>query len=107
MILTAHVNHEGQKVVAIIDDELLGRRIDGGDVELKFDSDFYRGERLESAQILAEIREAYMLNCAGENTIGFLKEHGLIEQQDVAIIEGVPYVYVVFSDRDEDDETLL
>lgn len=106
MILTAHVNHEGQKVVAIIDDELLGRRIDGGEIELKFDSDFYKGDPMAEAEILAQIREAYMLNCAGENTISFLKEHGFVDQQDVAIIEGVPYVYVVFSDRDKDDEDI-
>lgn len=101
MILTSHVNHEGQKVVAIIDDELLGRRIDGGDIELKFDSLFYQGEPMEEARILEEIRTSYMLNCAGEKTVLFLKEHGFVDYEDVAIIEGVPYVYVVFSGKEE------
>lgn len=103
MILTAHVNHEGQKVVAIIDDELLGQRVDGGDIELKFDSSFYKGNKLEAAEILKEIRESYMLNCAGENTISFLKEHRLISDEDINIIEGVPYVYVIFSEREPED----
>ena len=100
MILTAHVNHEGQKVVAIIDDELLGQRIDGGDVELKFDSSFYQGKPADETQILKEISEAYMLNCAGENTIDFLKEHGLISHEDINLIEGIPYVYVMFTPKE-------
>ena len=104
MILTAHVNHDGQKVVAIIDDELLGRRIDGGDVELKFDSLFYKGDQMDEATILREIRQAYMLNCAGERTIAFLKEHGFVAHEDVAIIEGVPYVYVIFSGKDDPEQ---
>lgn len=106
MILTAHINHEGQKVVAIIDDELLGRRIDGGDIELKFDSQFYAGEHMDEVTIMREIRESYMLNCAGEHTISFLKERGLISEDDINIIEGVPYVYVIFSEHTPDDTPL-
>ena len=106
MILTAHINHDGQKVVAIIDDELLGRRIDGGDIELKFDSQFYAGEHMDEAMIMKEIRESYMLNCAGEHTISFLREHGLISEDDINIIEGVPYVYVIFSERQPEDNPL-
>lgn len=102
MILTSHVNHEGQKVVAIIDDELLGRRIDGGDIELRFDASFYDGSPALESDILSEIRESYMLNCAGENTVRFLKDHGIIADEDVAIIEGIPYVYVLFSERADD-----
>ena len=103
MILTAHVNHEGQKIVAIIDDELLGQRIDAGDLELKFDSTFYRGTHMEEATILEEIRTAYMLNCAGERTVSFLIDNGFIVREDVAIIGGVPYVYVVFSESAQEE----
>jgi hypothetical protein len=99
MILTAHVNHEGQKVVAIIDEVLLGHRFDEDDLELNFDSSFYRGEVMAEPAIIGEIRSAYMLNCAGEETIAFLIERGFIDRDDVAIIAGVPYVYVVFNNR--------
>jgi hypothetical protein len=102
MILTAHVNHEGQKVVAIIDDALLGHRFDENDLELNFDSSFYRGDAMDVPAIVEEIRTAYMLNCAGEETISFLIERGFVDRQDVAIIAGVPYVYVVFSERTSD-----
>lgn len=102
MILTSHVNHEGQKVVAIIDDELLGQRFDEGELELRFDSSFYQGAHTEEAAIMLEIRQAYMLNCAGEHTISFLIEQGIIGREDVAIIGGIPYVYVVFTERAEE-----
>ena len=98
MILKSHVNQDGQKIVAIIDDDLLGHIFENDDLLLDFTSAFYQGVAVDPAEIRTHIRDAYMLNCAGEQTVRFLKEERIISDADINIIEGVPYVYVLFSE---------
>lgn len=102
MIMKSHVNQEGQKVVAIIDDELLGKVYESDDLQLDFKAQFFNGEKKEPEEIILEIQDAYMLNCAGENTISFLKELGIISDSDINLIQGIPYVYVLASENREE-----
>lgn len=94
MILTKHINHEGQQIIAVIDEELLGKTYENDDLQLDFKSKFYSGETALKEEILLEISKSYMAVCAGDDTVGMLIEEGYITRDDLSIIAGIPYVYV-------------
>ena len=94
MILTKHVNPEGQMIIAVIDDELLDKNYETDELQLDFRSKFYHGKEAEKEEILVELSKSYMAVCAGDDTVGMLIEEGYITRDDLSIIAGIPYVYV-------------
>ena len=94
MIIAKHTNHEGQMIIAVIDDELLGKHYETEELQLDFSSNFYAGLRAEEEEVLSEMKKAYMAICAGDNTIGFLIGRRIITRDDISIIAGIPYVYL-------------
>jgi hypothetical protein len=94
MILTKHINFEGQMIIAVIDDELLGQNYETDELQLDFSSKFYAGEIADEETIISEMLKSYMAICAGEETIRMLIDREIITRDDVNIIAGIPYVYV-------------
>ncbi|MFT4309530.1 MAG: DUF424 family protein [Candidatus Woesearchaeota archaeon] len=94
MIIAKHTNHDGQTIIAVIDDELLGKNYETEELQLDFSQKFYSGTKAEPATIIEEIKKSYMAVCAGNETVGLLVEQGFIGRDDVNIIAGIPYVYI-------------
>jgi uncharacterized protein len=99
MILTKHINHDGQMIIAIIDDELLGKSYETEELQLDFRSKFYSGKKADKEEILSELSKSYMAVCAGDETAAMLIEEGLITRDDLSIIAGVPYIYITQSQQ--------
>ena len=98
MIIAKHTNHDGQTILAVIDDELLGKNYETEELQLDFSQKFYSGTKAEPDTIIGEIKKAYMAVCAGNETIGLLIEKGFISRDDVNIIAGIPYIYITLSE---------
>lgn len=95
MILKKH-HSQGKHIVALCDDDLLGKQIEEEDVVLDLQSQFYQGEQASEEDILASINEAYIVNAVGKKTIEFLIKNNFVEKESCKKVKDIPYVQVVF-----------
>ena len=98
MIAKKH-NYQGRLILAICDDGILDKKISDGVVSLDFCSGFFHGKYVEKEELVKLVREAYIINAGGEQTISFLKELGVISSDDVSLVKKTPHCQVVFETR--------
>ncbi len=92
--------HETEKgaVVAMCDEELIGKRLKEGKRELDLASygEFYRGELVDkkTAAKMISKEAVYTANVVGEESLSVCIEKGLASRSDAATISGVPYLHI-------------
>lgn len=83
-------------VVAICDEELIGRniRVERG-FKIKISKNFYGGEIVDEKQALNLMRRATVGNFFGEKIISLAEEHGFISKENIIFIKGIPHAQFV------------
>jgi len=95
MIVKIHKTPEGRKLVAICDSELLGKKFEEGNLQLDLTADFYKGEEKGVEEVREIIKDAYIVNVVGGESIAFFVKLGIIEQEHVLKVAGVPHAQAV------------
>ncbi len=95
MVYLRVIETEGEKIVAICDEELLGRRFSEGGIVLYADPKFYGGSLVPLSVALVEAQDATIINMIGEKIVRAAIEAGLVHPQAVLRVEGVPHAQVV------------
>lgn len=90
MIVKIHERKEGS-VVCVIDKELLGQKFEEGEFQLDLSSNFYKGDEKHPEEVGDVIRNAYGVNLVGEKTVKLAIEEGIITEEMVKKISGIPY----------------
>lgn len=95
MYMKVH-ERDGSKIVALCDQEHLGRVFREGELvlDLKTYSSFYKGEIVSAENARRELADADSLNLVGRRSVALAKKLGLISSPDVRTIGGVPHVQV-------------
>mgnify|MGYP001604455248 CR=1 FL=1 len=95
MIVKLHNAEGGRTLAAVIDTNLLGTVHEEGNHKLNFTEPFYEGIERTPSEVGDIMRNADFLNIAGKETITLALEEEVITEQDVRMIDGVPYAVVV------------
>lgn len=96
MIVKIHrINN--QKIIAICDSDLIGKRFEQGNLQLDLASDFYRGDEKSEKEVLELLKEAYIANIAGKESIGLAIKAGILELKSVIKIKKVPHAQIVMN----------
>lgn len=89
-------------VIAIADKELVGQIFEEGERQLDVKKSFYLGEKGKemSREEIAEVidfwvKEDATFNLVGEKTIQLALEIGLVVEEGIGKVEGVPYALVL------------
>jgi hypothetical protein len=90
MIVKVHETKNGT-IVAVVDKEILGERFEEGELQLDLASSYYKGEQKSPEEIGDLMRNAYGVNLVGERTIRLAIDEGIIEEDMVRRIAGIPY----------------
>jgi len=77
-------------LVAACDAELIGRTLREGDVRLQV-GEFYDGDVVSAEDLADQVRNSTMGNFVGEETVAACLRHGLIGEEGVVRIGGVPH----------------
>jgi len=87
---------EGRRIVAVCDSELLGRKFEEGDRSLDLESNrsFYEGTLSEKSVVLNSLLMADSVNLVGEKAVAAGKEAGLVEEESIIRIAGIPHAQV-------------
>jgi len=84
----------GDVVLAVADEELMGREFEENELVLRVGS-FYRGELVREEQVKSILRDATIINAVGERAVQALIEAGLAVPGAEKRVQGVPHLQVV------------
>lgn len=86
---------EGQLIVAVCDKNIIGKNFREGELVLKLDEGFYKGEDAWEEEVKAALSSATIANIAGEKSIACAVECGCIEPDNIIFIQGIPHAQMV------------
>jgi hypothetical protein len=86
-------------VVAICDNDLLGKYFEEGNLQLDVKTSFYKGQEVgyeKAVEIISDMaREDATFNIVGDEAIKASIDAGIISDEDVRTIQGVPFCLVL------------
>ncbi|MFZ1970623.1 MAG: DUF424 family protein [Candidatus Nanoarchaeia archaeon] len=85
--------------VAICDSELVGKKFEEGKFQLDVKESFYKGEELSEEQVsiilTRMMREDATFNIVGRKAVALALRHGIILEEGIKEIQGVPFAMVL------------
>lgn len=92
-----HLTEKGH-IIAMCDEELMGRVLHEGKVQIDLNryEDFYKGELLpeEDAGKVYSSEEFYSANLVGMKSVNIFLKKGMISNDDVRKVKGIPFVQI-------------
>ena len=93
MYLKIHKAGPDREVVSLCDKELIGKKLSEGNIEINVSEKFYKGEELPEDQIVEILKNAKSVNILGKKSIAFAIKLGILNEENVLMIQGVPHAY--------------
>jgi hypothetical protein len=88
-----------RKVIAICDEELIGKRFEEERFQLDVKENFFKEEKVSEEELVKIIqnmsREDATFNIIGEKSINTALKAGIISQEAVGKIKGIPFALVL------------
>ncbi|MBN1389885.1 MAG: DUF424 family protein [Candidatus Thermoplasmatota archaeon] len=85
---------QGQLILAACDRQLLGRRLNNGDVPFPISQNFYGGDTVNDDTFLNIISHVTSANIVGNHCVGLLMESGVVDPSAVMIIDDIMHVQI-------------
>lgn len=85
---------KGQFVVAICDENLLGKQI-GKELKIKVSRDFYGGEKIDDKKALELMKKSTVCNILGKNIVELAVEKKFIIKENIMFIDDVPHAQFI------------
>ena len=86
---------DGKTIAAVCDTGLLGKKFEEGELQLDLTGDFYKGEEKNSSDAGELIRTSDHVNLVGKDSVNLGIQEGIVDEQNVKTIDGIPYAQVV------------
>lgn len=80
-----------ETLVAVCDENLLGKEFQEGKKRIKVNKRFYRGKKVSEGEVKAAMKSATILNLVGKESVSLGIELGLINKENVIEVEGVKH----------------
>lgn len=94
-----NIIHSYRKVVAIADAELVGQKFFEGKKQLDVKESFYKGKKRTEKEAEEELifwtKEDATFNIVGEKSVALAKKIGIIFEESVGTIDGIPYALIL------------
>ncbi|MFC1801666.1 DUF424 family protein [Nanoarchaeota archaeon] len=95
IVAKLHQNPDGQKILALCDKNLLGKKFEEGNRQLDLTSNFYQGEEKSEEEIKELIKDAYIINLVGQESLDLIKKLNLVEEEHIIRINNIPHAQIV------------
>ncbi len=87
-------NHNGEILLAACDEELLGKTFEEGELQLQVHVEFYDGFRIDDKDLIRQLGNSTIANLVGEHVIKCALDAGLISDDSIIRIQGIPHVQI-------------
>ena len=78
-------------ILAVCDEELLGRTFSEGKLQITVYESFYKGALVDSEGLERHMRSATILNLVGERAVNKAVEMGWVDPDNILRIQGIPH----------------
>ncbi|MEA2036560.1 MAG: DUF424 family protein [Nanoarchaeota archaeon] len=95
MIVKAHKTPDGRVMLAICDNELIGKKFEERNLQLDLTSNFYKGEEKNEEEIRLLLKEAHIVNVVGEKSIVFLIKEGIVNKDNIIRVQDIPHAQAI------------
>ncbi len=85
---------QGEIILAACDEDLLGKTFEEGELQLIVSESFYGGERVTQELFMSQLRNATIANLVGRKVVNIASELGMINEDCVLEIDGVPHAQI-------------
>ena len=96
MYLKIHESY--RKVVALADNELIGKRFEEGKTQLDVRENFYKGEEIDEETAIEKLKilkvDDSTFNIVGEKSIKIAIEAGVVAEENIGKVQGIPFALV-------------
>jgi len=89
------MQHGRQLLVAACDAEILGKRLQEGEIIFEVRERFYKGSLMRIEEAMMLIRDATIVNLIGSNIVKNAVKAGLVHPEAILLISGVPHAQIV------------
>lgn len=94
ILVKIHQNPEGQKIMALCDKELLGKKFEEGNRQLDLTTDFYKGEEKSEQEIKELFKDVYIINLVGKKSLQLVEKFKLSPER-IITVQGIPHAEIV------------
>ncbi len=88
-------NIDRDVLVAVADEDCLGKKFSDDRVSLDVSKDFYGTKHADYGEVLSALNEATIANIVGKESVALAVENGFVDFEDVIFVEGVPHAQMV------------
>ena len=85
---------KGTILVNICDEELVGRTVSDGALQVHLSREFYSGEVVNKGEALRLIRTCSIVNLAGSRSVSLAVDNSVVAPEAIREIEEVPFLMV-------------
>ncbi len=82
---------ESKIMVAVCDQELIGKTFCEGELTIQATEEFYKGDIATTSEVGKALEEATIVNLLGEKAVACAVKKGYIDRENVLIVDGVPH----------------
>ncbi|MBI1972916.1 DUF424 family protein [Candidatus Woesearchaeota archaeon] len=93
MYIKIHKAPAGE-VIAVCDENILGKTLEDKKKHIKVSEHFYKGEIKDAAAIAPILETATNINLIGKEAVALGLKLGIIAEENVMVIAGVPHAQV-------------
>lgn len=81
--------------MAVCDKNIIGKKFREGELVLKLDECFYKGDEVNENEVKSALSNATIANIAGEKAIACAVDCGCINPDNIIFIKGIPHAQMV------------
>ena len=78
-------------VVAVCDSNLIGKRFEEDDLQLDITERFYKGQEISEDELINILKNSENINVVGEESIKAAIKSGMISENNIIRIKGIPH----------------
>lgn len=82
-------------LIAICDEEILGKKIKWKNVEIEIRKEFYGGKRVNEKEVLDALREMTVGNFFGNRIVHLMIRKGIVKKENVIKIGGIAHAQYI------------
>lgn len=95
MIMYLKIHKSGDRhVVAVCDEDLIGKKFTQGKLVLEVSERFYKGIKLSEEETYKLMKDAINLNIIGKKAINLALKNDLIDKENIIKIKNIPHAQV-------------
>jgi hypothetical protein len=86
--------YKGNVLVNICDEELIGRTVTEGKLQMHISREFYYGELVDQGEALRLIKRCAIINLVGTRSVSLAVDNNIGARQAIREIEDVPFLMI-------------